>query len=150
MSIPNSSTSKSNQLTNVPSRLNLAGSFLFTQVIGLGLYFVPGNASWRVLFGLQYIPITVLSTVSLWVPESPRWLCLKDRPTEAIHALQRLHGMKPTTEHDHSSSYYHEYLQIQAQIKEDQPYTKSWRTIITKRTYLKRFAIIWSFFFFQQ
>lgn len=132
------------------NRLNITASFLFTQCIGLGLYFVQGNTSWRVLFGLQYLPAAVLFLFSFWMPESPRWLSLKGRHAEALETLRRLHGSDSVGEHDESSSYYQEFVQIRAQIEEEKTHTGSWRKILRKRSYLRRFALICGFFFFQQ
>ena len=123
---------------------------MFTQSIGLGLYFVQGNASWRVLFGLQDVPIAALLGFSYWMPESPRWLCLKGRYTDALDTLRLLHGGQRDSEHDEHSSYYKEFAQIQAQVEEEKTYTSSLRRVVHKRTYLRRFALICAFFFFQQ
>jgi hypothetical protein len=135
---------------HIRNRLNITASFSFTQCISLGLYFVQGNTSWRLLFGLQYIPAAVLATFSFWMPESPRWLCLKGRHTESLDTLRLLHGNNRVVEHDENGSHYKEFLQIRAQIEEDKTYTRSWRKIIHKRSYLRRFALIMGFFFFQQ
>lgn len=135
---------------HICNSLNITASFLITQCIGLGLFFVRGNISWRLLFGLQYIPAAVLTLFSFWVPESPRWLCLKGKHTESLETLCLLHGGDRGVEHGENSSYHKEFLQIQAQIEEEKNYTSSWRKIIRKRSYLRRFALIMGFFFFQQ
>ena len=132
------------------NRLNITASFLVTQCIGLGLYFVRGDTSWRLLFGLQYVPPMVLAVFSFTVPESPRWLCLKGRDTEALETLRLLHGGGRVVEHDENGFYYKEFLQIRAQIEEEKTYTTSWSKIIRKKSYLRRFALIVVFFFFQQ
>ncbi|KAF2273803.1 MFS transporter [Westerdykella ornata] len=131
--------------------LNITASFLITQCVGLGLYFIKGNTSWRLLFALQLIPALSLAIFSIRMPESPRFLALVGRDKEALEILRQLHGGgKETAEYNESDSYYQEFLEIRAQIEEDRSYTRSWRTIISKSSYLRRFALIIGFFFFQQ
>lgn len=132
------------------NRLNITLSFLITQLIGLGLYFVRGNVSWRLLFGLQFVPSIVLLIGSFWVAESPRWLCLKGRNAEALNTVRRLHGWAGVSEDEADSQHYKEYTQIRAQIEEEKTYTSSWHAIFSRPSYLKRFALICGFFFFQQ
>jgi hypothetical protein len=121
-----------------------------TQSIGLGVYFVKGDASWRLLFGLQFVPATVLGLFSLYVPESPRWLCLNGKNTEALETLRLLNGGDGSIEYDGHGTNYREFLQMQAQIEEEKTYTRSWGKILRKKSYLRRFALIIGFFFFQQ
>lgn len=130
-------------------RLNITISFLVTQCIGLGLYFVRGNTSWRLLFGLQYVPPMILAAFSFAVPESPRWLCLKGRNTDALKILRLLHGYQSTDKDNENDIYYKDFLQIRAQIEEEKTYTTTWRTIFQTKSYLRRFALIIGFFFFQ-
>lgn len=50
------------------------------------------NAAWRIPLGLFYIVPTIVASCVWFIPESPRWLLLKDREQEARESLQRLHG----------------------------------------------------------
>jgi MFS family permease len=143
-------THSNTQLIQRRDRLNITASFLLTQCVGLGLYFVRGNTSWRLLFGLQYGPPIVLAIFSFKVPESPRWLCLKGRDKEALETLRLLHGGDRVANHAETSSYYEEFLQIRSQIEEEKTYTTSWCKIVQKKSYLRRFALVTGFFFFQQ
>ena len=36
--------------------LNISFSYMVTEWLGLAFYFVSGNISWRLLFGLQFVP----------------------------------------------------------------------------------------------
>lgn len=138
------------KLTNLLCRLNITVSFLFAQSIGLGVYFLDGNASWRLLFGLQCIPAVMMLTLSLWIPESPRWLCLRGRHEEALEVLQKLHADVQGSRDDEILLCHQEYALIRAQIEDEKTTTASWRRILTTRSYVKRFALICAFFFFQQ
>lgn len=87
---------------------------------------------------------------SFFVPESPRWLCLKGKNKEALETIRRLDGGAKDAENPGHDNIRSEFLQIQAQIEEEKTYTRSWRSILRKRSYLRRFALIIGFFFFQQ
>lgn len=54
--------------------------------------FIPGNLAWRLPLSLQSIIGLTLCFGSLLIPESPRWLCDKDKDKEAMRVLADLHG----------------------------------------------------------
>ncbi|KAK5118080.1 hypothetical protein LTR62_004126 [Meristemomyces frigidus] len=58
----------------------------------LGTYFINSDAQWRVPFALQLVPAMVLCSLLFIVPESPRWLLMKDRHEDALEALRRYLG----------------------------------------------------------
>lgn len=60
------------------------------------LQFVMPTLGWRWLLGLSSLPSSLL-LVFYWVaPESPRYLCLKGRTTEAINILERVARLNGT------------------------------------------------------
>ncbi|CAK7232336.1 hypothetical protein SCUCBS95973_008225 [Sporothrix curviconia] len=67
-------------------------AFCLVSWINFGIYFQGGPLQWRLPLALQLIfPIIVVPTL-FFVPESPRWLVLKDRHEEALAILARLEG----------------------------------------------------------
>lgn len=57
-----------------------------------GCSFIKGTAAFRVPWGLQAIPAALLFLGLVFLPESPRWLCKKDRWDEAKDVLTLVHG----------------------------------------------------------
>lgn len=55
--------------------------------IGYGCSFIPGDASFRTAWSMQFIPCVFLIIGLPFLPESPRWLAMKDRNEEAIEIL---------------------------------------------------------------
>lgn len=58
--------------------------------IGYGCSFVNGPASFRLAWGLQFVPCVILMMGLPFLPRSPRWLAKKDRTEEAIQTLARI------------------------------------------------------------
>lgn len=124
--------------------INVNGSYMITEWLGLGLYFIHGHANWRVLFGLQLLPTIMMIVGSFYMPRSPRWLVLTGRDDEAMQVLRKIHdGLG-----DHF--YQAEYHQIKAQIDLDKQEKLGLKHIVTKPSYRKRFALVIGFFLFQQ
>jgi SP family galactose:H+ symporter-like MFS transporter len=46
---------------------------------------------WRMMLGVISIPAAIMFLGVLFLPESPRWLCLKGRPTHAAEVFRRMH-----------------------------------------------------------
>lgn len=58
--------------------------------VGYGCSFIPGPSSFRLAWGLQYVPCAVLIAGLPFLPRSPRWLAKVDRYEEAINTLARI------------------------------------------------------------
>jgi sugar porter (SP) family MFS transporter len=52
------------------------------------------DVGWRWMFGATAVPAAVFFVGMLFVPESPRWLALRDREDEARTTLERLGGVE--------------------------------------------------------
>ncbi|EGY17122.1 General alpha-glucoside permease like protein [Verticillium longisporum] len=66
-----------------------AGSFLAAGVLR-GSLDLPGDAGWRVPYGLQWVWVVPLFFVGLFAPESPWYLIRRGRVDEAEKSLRRL------------------------------------------------------------
>lgn len=97
--------------------------------IGYGFYHIEGNKVWRGQFAILCLPALTLLPCLFVVPESPRWLILKDRAEEAERLLHRLH---PTEEARI------EFIQIQRQCRIDRELESSYLSILIKPSYRRR------------
>lgn len=74
---------------------------LFVVFIQLGVflsfvmsYVFSRSGNWRMMIGLGIIPAIILAFGTFLLPESPRWLVLKNRIKQAKQILSRLYGEK--------------------------------------------------------
>lgn len=77
---------------------------------------------WRFPLGFQLIFPCMIVVALLFVPESPRWLMLKDRHDEALAVIARLAGRNINTQDPEVVT---EFLSIQATIEEERQATVS-------------------------
>lgn len=126
--------------------MNVSLGYMVTEWIGLGFYFIEGDASWRVLFGLQMLPTAIMLIASFWMPFSPRWLVMKGRYEEAQDVLRRIHGGL----NQDDTFYEREFHQIKAQIQLDQEERLGLKDIFIRPSYRKRVLLVINFFAFQQ
>ncbi|KAI5459034.1 general substrate transporter [Mariannaea sp. PMI_226] len=75
---------------------------------------LTSNAAWRIPQGLFYIVPTIVASCIWFIPESPRWLLLKDRREDALESLRRLRGS--ISQHDLEE----ELGLLEASLKEEQ------------------------------
>lgn len=112
-------------LVNIHGAMIIFG-FALSNWVGFGFYHIN---QWRAPFALQILPSILLLLVIVKVPESPRWLIIKDRADEAIGILNKLHT--PTEAGV-------EFIQIRAQIEADRGLPSSYWALLTKPSYRKR------------
>jgi sugar porter (SP) family MFS transporter len=81
-------------------RGRLAGSFQLNIVAGIFIAYLTnflfvdlGDGAWRWMLGIMVVPAALFWLLVRTIPESPRWLILNDRDTEAVPILQRLGEM---------------------------------------------------------
>lgn len=74
---------------------------LFVVFIQLGVfvsfvmsYLFSYTGDWRLMIGLGMIPAVMLCLAVFFIPESPRWLIVKNKEKEASDILTRLYGKK--------------------------------------------------------
>lgn len=77
-----------------------------------------GSRQWLIPIGLQLVPGVLLFIVSLFAPESPRWLCKKDNwdqarknlvylrhlPEDHVYIMEELSGIKEQLEFERAKS----------------------------------------------
>ena len=68
--------------------LNASYSFLSNNEV---LYKIFGAEVWRAMLGAEAIPAFVFLAIIFLIPESPRWLILKSRETEAKKTLENIY-----------------------------------------------------------
>lgn len=144
---------------------NVNAAYCLTEWLGLGFYFLKGNANWRLLLGLQLVPGVAMLAASFWMPFSPRWvsgsssmnvhrtqayqilqLIMKGRHNEALVILKRMH--KGVLNDD--EFYLREFHQIKAQIALDNEERLGFGAILRKKSYRHRLVLILTFSLFCQ
>lgn len=84
------------------NRGRLVALFQFNVVSGILIAFVSnyllsgvGAESWRWMLGVQALPSLVFFSLAFFVPESPRWLALHGRDSEAKGVLEKIGEPEP-------------------------------------------------------
>jgi MFS family permease len=126
---------------------NVNFAYMLTEWMGLGFYFIKGNAAWRTLLGIQLVPAAFMLIASFWMPHSPRWLVMKGRDDEALEVLQKLH--KGVSGHE-EDFYIKEFHQIKAQYQLEKAESLGLIAIIKRPSYRKRLYLIMTFTLFAQ
>ena len=105
--------------------------------VGFGFFFWKdgGAKTWRPPLALQCAWPLILLCGLPFLPESPRWLVMKDRIEEARVILERLHADPSDPEDTFAKA---EFYQIQKQLAIDRTLGSSWLHIIRKPSYRKR------------
>lgn len=81
------------ELAPPQSRGRLISLYQFALTLGIALadlvgYWLAGEQSWRLMFGIGAIPATLFLLLVLTLPESPRWLLAQNLLTEAQAVLR--------------------------------------------------------------
>jgi len=125
---------------------NVNFAYMFTEWVGLGFYFLPGNSAWRTLLGIQLVPAAAMLAASFFMPFSPRWLIMKGRDEEALQTLKKLHG----TASGNDDFYLKEFHQIKAQYNIEKNEKLGIVAIFKRPSYRKRMYLIMTFAAFGQ
>lgn len=109
--------------------ISLLFGYALASWIGYGFWKNGSDNGWRGLQALNAAPGILLLGVLRWLPESPRWLLMKDRYEEAEVVLKKLH-----TEEEAAV----ELAQIATQVRIDRTLESSYWSLIKKPSYRKR------------
>ncbi|KAK3049095.1 hypothetical protein LTR09_009514 [Extremus antarcticus] len=93
----------------------------------LGTFFLENSGQWRIPFALQLVPAIVLIAFLFLVPESPRWLMLRDRHEDAIESLRRYLGKGLSSDDDVVQN---EYKSIRGSLEIERQSKISFKTVI--------------------
>ena len=71
-------------------QLAIEWGILIMYFIGYGCSFIAGDDSFRTAWSMQFVPCVFFMAGLPFLPESPRWLAMKDRTEQAIHVLANI------------------------------------------------------------
>ncbi|CRG92363.1 Lactose permease [Talaromyces islandicus] len=133
-------------LTTMYNTLWYLGSIIAAWTVFGTLKYIS-DASWRIPVGLQAaMPLIQFSGIWL-LPESPRWLCAKDKGEEAFKILIKYHGNGDST--DHFCEW--EFHEIQETIRlEKENSANGWQVLIQTKGNRRRLLLIAMVAFFSQ
>ncbi|KIW97751.1 uncharacterized protein Z519_01335 [Cladophialophora bantiana CBS 173.52] len=119
--------------------LNCLG-YVISNWLGVAFYFVPaGGVQWRIPFALCCVPSLIVFGSAFFVPESPRWLVMKDRHLEAAAILNKLHCRLGD---EQSQDFVRlELQQIKRQIEFERNNEISWWQMLTAKHYRRRLVL---------
>ncbi|KAL5040842.1 hypothetical protein BDW71DRAFT_212707 [Aspergillus fruticulosus] len=108
--------------------------------VGMGFYFCHDEvASWRAPMGIPlFAPIALLVALP-FLPESPRYLLLRDKPDSARRVFDKLNPRTNTPAHDAYLD--EEFNQIKQQAAYDRILDSSWTALFKTPTYRRRIIL---------
>lgn len=71
-------------------QLAIEWGILIMYFIGYGCSFIAGDDSFRTAWSIQFVPCVFFMIGLPFLPESPRWLAMKDKTEQAIHTLANI------------------------------------------------------------
>lgn len=71
--------------------LMITGGQFISYIVNLAFTRVPGT--WRWMLGVSAVPALVQFILMLFLPESPRWLFMKNRKNEAVDVLSNIYDL---------------------------------------------------------
>lgn len=123
----------------------IATGYSLASYVGLAFFYsTDGAIQWRGPLGLALIWPALMLVVIHFVPESPRYLLMSGRTTEAWEVIVDLHADPNNPRQDYVRA---EFYQMQKQIELDRTLSSTWKEMFWKPSYRKR-VFIGTFFAF--
>ncbi|GME23976.1 putative hexose transporter protein [Neofusicoccum parvum] len=134
------------KLTTMYNTLWFVGSIVAAWTV-YGTVRYTTDAAWRIPVGVQ-AAMPAIQLVGIWfLPESPRWLCAKDRADEALQVLVKYHANGD----ERSAFVEQELFEIQETIRlEQQSARNGWADLVRTPGNRKRLLLIVLTAFFSQ
>ena len=115
----------------------LSWGFFLAQWLGYGCFQVNSHFQWRFPLAFQVIPPLIMVIGAPWLPESPRWLVERERYEEGKATLYRLReGAVETHLIELEFQEIRDTIVAEAQVS-----VHSWKQIVSKPSWRKRFAL---------
>lgn len=128
-------------------------SYNLAAAVSFGCYFAKdGNFAWRFPLALQCLFPAILFGLTFTMPESPRYLLLKDRSNEAREVMLRLHSTPGDVDDDFAKAEFNLMAaQIQLELTRSGGASASflgrWMYLFSKKSYVKRAILGFSIMF---
>ncbi|KUJ16312.1 general substrate transporter [Mollisia scopiformis] len=134
------------KLTTMYNTLWYMGAIIAAWTV-FGTVKYTSNAAWRIPVGMQAAMPAIQMAFIFFVPESPRWLCSRDRQDEAFAILVKYHANGDTTDHFVKS----EFQEIQETLRLEKVAANSgWTDFLKTPGNRKRLLLIALVSFFSQ
>ncbi|OAP58403.1 hypothetical protein AYL99_07493 [Fonsecaea erecta] len=113
--------------------------YVFANWLGVAFYFVEaGGVQWRIPFAICTAPSFLTIFLLPVIPESPRWLVMKNRTDEARAVISKLHGHHDDEGHEFAEL---EVKQMVDQISFENQHQMGWWELLLSKRYRKRFIL---------
>ncbi|KAK5233553.1 hypothetical protein LTR47_005175 [Exophiala xenobiotica] len=115
----------------------IATGYAFAAYMGLAFNSLKDNpeGQWRGPLGMGMVFSLWMIIILPFIPESPRWLLMKNEESKAWDIVKRLHSVSSDHDHDFTRR---EFYQIRKQIELDRTLDNSWTHMLKKPSYRKR------------
>ncbi|KAL4938906.1 hypothetical protein BDV06DRAFT_214723 [Aspergillus oleicola] len=105
--------------------------------VGYGCSFIPGPASFRTTWGVQFVPCALLMASIPFLPESPRWPASKDRVDEALSVLAKIQSDGNTQD----ATVIAEWNDIMTTLQIERDVGLEWRKFVLNRIWKRALVV---------
>ena len=116
--------------------VGIAIGYSLATYMGLAFYHSTNmSTQWRGPYGISLIFTALPSMIVPFVPESPRWLLMRNRVDDAKQVVRGLHNLSNNNEHHFAIV---EFYQMQKQLEYDRTLKPSYWQLFKRASYRKR------------